>query len=173
MIEWINEITPLLALWGVVLSTILGIIKINNLRRRITVKTKIFRVIHEKYKPGYPNYFKIRLKIQGVNNGKRPIEIVGCGLVIDNFGPISFEKPAEEVKELPKTINDGKSVRISINVEKLLGILLEENKLDTKSVRGYIIDGNDKEYFGNSVNFNAKDSLIFYPSLFEKYNDIL
>ena len=177
MTEWINEITPLLALWGALISTILGIIKINDMRRKILVKTKFELILNEEHGISDLRYFEDRLTLQCMNNGKRPLEIIGCGFQLDNKQKNFYTDPAKETNELPKTINDGQNIIITIDIEQFLDALIksdEKNKSDnihTKKIRGYFIAGMDKEYFSKKINFNAIEQLGFFPELYKKYSE--
>ena len=169
MAQLINEIIPFIALWSFILSTILGVIKINERRRKIIVKTKSEYYFNDQLDISDPSYFENRLTIQCMNNGKRPLEIVGCGFLIDDKHKIFYNYPSEESKNLPKTINDGQNIIIPIDIGNLLNGLIKSKHINTKKIKGFFKDGRDKEYYSKNIKFNARDQLNFFPKLKEKF----
>lgn len=136
--SWLDIVTVVLAAWGAVLATILGV-------REIMQESRKIKIILEHI--DFYETFQIRI----INVGHRPITIaeIGLDVPIDEKRKDWDSAPANvlidtddpEYKPLPVTIEDGK--QIVIKFSNIVNSVMMENMMN---VRLYVYDIEGKVY---------------------------
>ncbi|MBI5001722.1 MAG: hypothetical protein HZB92_09430 [Euryarchaeota archaeon] len=118
----IAVITLVLSIWGSALSTVLGVVKLLGNRRKLDVKINI----------GFTTGAQIRrvLSIDGINVGKRPLNITGYSFEIVKGipGKESLFPTGSVVHTAPKppcTLNDGESFSLIVDSESIADSLVD------------------------------------------------
>lgn len=134
-------LTLALAVYGAIVSTILGVREIRNGRRRILVILE------------YVAFYE-RAQVKITNTGYRPINITEIGVQIyfeqegkgfwDQVPRNSLFGPAVEAEPFPTTIDDGE--HLTLPLSDVVGSQLLENGMRAK-VTVYDVEGNEYREF--------------------------
>lgn len=136
--SWLDIVTVVLAAWGAILATILGV-------REIMQESRKIKIILE-----YVEYFEV-FQVRIINVGHRPITIAEIGLAIPEYGKrkkwypvpsnILMDTNDEDFKPLPIAIDDGK--QIVIRLSRTINSELLEKTMD---IRLFVYDIEGKVY---------------------------
>ncbi len=132
--------TRFLAIWGAILSTILAVIEISKVRRKIKVIVDfLVEVDPEKGE-------KSTISIRAVNIGPRPIEITKAGFMFENrevYLPLLRDIGTSP---LPRRIEYGESVLVTFNLLDLESIMWDSNYKEMKLKKAYVKDAEGRIY---------------------------
>lgn len=171
MVE-VDTITLILAIYGAVLSTILGVFKIvqylleSRPRLKVTVKVGVRQNagglnVELAVNPGYklnelgdtPTHFVVEI----ANIGKRPVTVSKAGLRLSGHKSLNFINTQDK---LPKKLEEGESHTIRRGLDEL------KNDLRTKIPNHkpkhvFVIDQTGKEYTSKKFNTIMKNLLKY------------
>ena len=166
MTDWITLITPIVAIWGATLSTLLFIVRICENRKAIYLKLKLHYILPE----DWTKSLKIELKLECANKSKRPIQINAVGIETDSGTKvIAIYKEAVPV-DFPIYLDYAQGKTIPFNIENvLIGFVSMESKglksFNAKKIRAFVVDALDKEMFSNYIDFDVKGLLKYFPNI--------
>ena len=127
-----------IAIYAAVIATINAVWSIYSILRD---KPKLALKANLGFRGGPSGYGPICLYIEVVNKGRRPITVEGIGLKLNN-GQLASYFPYEG--KLPKELQEGKSFRIGMELEK---IRKEIAKTSANATHVYARDSTGKMYF--------------------------
>ena len=127
-----------IAIYAAVIATINAAWSIYSIWRD---KPKLALKANLGFPSGPSGHGSICLHIEVVNKGRRPITVAGIGLKLDN-GQLASYFPYEW--ELPKELQEGKSFRVRVELEK---IRKEIAKMSANVTHVYARDSTGKMYF--------------------------
>lgn len=139
-----EDLTLILAIWGAVLSTILGILEVIKFLQGLLKNRRRLKVsFHPEISASPYGEPKMYLRIYVVNIGYRPIELITAGLVFQSG--ILFEQTENYngKDNLPKKLEDGEPYSFLLDYSIALEVA-RKSKEDLKLV--FIQDSEGKKY---------------------------
>lgn len=143
LFDWI---TPALAIWGALLSTMLAIREFSKDRKRIVVKSSTGALQSGRMHGRNKEIFTIR----AINTGYRPVQITAAGFVLSNSSEMQCPMDVAGNYPLPKVISDGESVTVTCYLDSLQKSIEEGRKKDPMLTIKYVFvrDAENKVYRG-------------------------
>jgi hypothetical protein len=149
--------TLLLALWGAILSTILGLNELWSRRKKLKVKNEIFYDMLTS--EGIEAYYTLSC----VNTGERIIRLQTYGLLLPNGVKLAFNDNNPKPVNFPLNLKDGDNVSVNAN-----GIYLKQTfeamnmykrffSTGKFKIRGYFMDTSGKIYTARKVAINLNE----------------
>jgi hypothetical protein len=134
-----DYITPIIAVWGAILSTALAIREILKDRRYVKVDCRMSIAVSNL---GKPLEF---VSIDVVNTGQRPIQIKKAGLLL-NTDELFFQiKSMAGYIPLPKKLEDSESLSINFDLDQV-GKAIENTNGKKWYTKAIIEDSEGKKY---------------------------
>jgi len=159
MTDWITLITPIVAIWGAVLSTLLFIVRLCENRKDIYLKLKLHHIIPADW---IKSSLKFELKLECTNKSKRPIQINAVGIETDAGTKIFITYEEAVPVDFPIYLYYAQGKTIPFNIETVLEGLKETN---IKKIRAFVTDALDKELFSNYIDFDVEALLRYFPNI--------
>lgn len=134
-------ITPLLALYGAFLSTILAIMELQKIKRKVEVRCGYS--LSKNPSTGEVDHF---LMITAVNKGYRQVQIDNAGFVLSDGRQIFQMVSRMGNIPLPKILADGQSINVFFDVLQLKQSLREAEVKDLNTVSAFVRDAEGRTY---------------------------
>lgn len=137
--------TFILSLWGALLSTVLGVIKLFEYRKdRANLKVTV-RAGYKQYPPDPIEGDYHLLLIDVVNIGRRPANIISASLLLPKGGYLLCI--GSRTGHYPLELTEGKSHSFTLNEDR---IRVQHNMMPSQYV-GLVIDATGKKYYSHSM----------------------
>jgi len=143
--------TLTLALWGAILSTILGLNELWSRRKKLKVKNEIF------YDTLTGEGLEAFYTLSCVNIGERIIRLQNFGLLLPNKEKFCFNDNSSKPVNLPMNLSDGENISIDANGKQLKWLFEAANmhkhfdSTGTFKIRGFFTDTSGRIYKARKV----------------------
>jgi hypothetical protein len=134
-------LTLLVALYGAVLSTVLGVRELRKGKRKVRVTCKMALAPN----PAGSDVWEF-VSIQAVNDGYRPVEIKMAGLLMSNGEFFTQIRSNMGPLPLPKKIEDGDSITVHFDYSEVERALRERSSEGVVFTKAVVRDAAGKEY---------------------------
>lgn len=136
----VELLTLLLALYGAVLSTVLGIRELRKDRRQIRVTCRMALT------PSPTGGVWEFVSVEAVNTGHRPVEITMAGLLMKNGNLFTQVRSNAGPLPLPKKLEDGERVSVLFDYAEVKTALSEQTDSKNRYIKAIVRDAIGKKY---------------------------
>ncbi len=137
----IEIVTLLIAIYGALLSTIIAVREFTKDKRRVKVTCKYAFA----FPPGSNEALEF-ISITVVNIGHRPIQIKQAGILLNNKTTITQLESKIGRIPLPKKLEDGESLDIMFDAEKIEKTINDQKKINVKLKKIFVSDAEGNIY---------------------------